>query len=275
MAIKHYQPNTPGRRHASVIVEPSLERGRPVKSLVEILKKKGGRNQQGRITIRHRGGGHKRYYRMVDFKRMKLDQPATVVRLEYDPNRTAYLALLQYQDGTKSYVIAPEGLKPNNQVIASQGKIEIQTGNRLPLAHIPIGQLIHDIELSPGSGSTLVRSAGAAATILSRENGRAQLRLPSGEIRLFPESCLATIGTVSNADLKNIRLGKAGRMRWFGIRPTVRGKAMNPVDHPHGGGEGKSPIGLTHPKTPWGGPALGVKTRKRKTSDSLIIKRRR
>ncbi|MFA5106807.1 MAG: 50S ribosomal protein L2 [Patescibacteria group bacterium] len=275
MAIKRYKPHTPGRRHASVIHEPGQHSQRPTRSLLEVLKKHSGRNQQGIITVRHRGGGHKRFYRMVDFRRQRFDAPATVRSIEYDPNRTAHIALIEYPDKTKSYIIAPQGLKVNDQVVSSKQKVEIQVGNRMPLEHIPVGLMVHDIELIPGSGSTVVRSAGAGANLMNLEGNFAQLKLPSGELRLFPKTCLATIGTVSNADLKNIRLGKAGRMRWLGIRPTVRGKVMNPVDHPHGGGEGKSPIGLKHPKTPWGKPALGVKTRRHKPSDRLILKRRR
>ncbi len=275
MAIKRYKPHTPGRRHASVIHEPGMHRQRPTRSLLEVLKKHSGRNQQGIITVRHRGGGHKRFYRVVDFRRQRFDTPATVRSIEYDPNRTAHIALIEYPDKTKSYIIAPHGLKTNDQVVSSKQKVEIQVGNRMPLEHIPVGLMVHDIELIPGSGSTVVRSAGSGANLMNLEGNFAQLKLPSGELRLFPKTCLATIGMVSNADLKNIRLGKAGRMRWLGIRPTVRGKVMNPVDHPHGGGEGKSPIGLKHPKTPWGKPALGVKTRRHKPSDRLILKRRR
>ena len=275
MAIKRYKPHTPGRRHASVIHEPGMHRQRPTRSLLEVLKKHSGRNQQGIITVRHRGGGHKRFYRVVDFRRQRFDTPATVRSIEYDPNRTAHIALIEYPDKTKSYIIAPHGLKTNDQVVSSKQKVEIQVGNRMPLEHIPVGLMVHDIELIPGSGSTVVRSAGSGANLMNLEGNFAQLKLPSGELRLFPKTCLATIGMVSNADLKNIRLGKAGRMRWLGIRPTVRGKVLNPVDHPHGGGEGKSPIGLKHPKTPWGKPALGVKTRRHKPSDRLILKRRR
>lgn len=273
MAIKRFQPNTPGRRHASVIIDRGLTKKRPPKSLVNIIKKTGGRNQQGRITVRHRGGGHKRFYRSIDFKRTRFDEPAKVLSREYDPNRSAFIALIQYEDGSKSYMIASDDLKVDSVVVSSKKKVEIKPGNRMPLEFIPVGVPIYNLELTPGSGARVARSAGNTATLLSFEDKYAQIKLPSGEIRNFSKSCSATVGTVSNADFKNIRIGKAGRMRWLGIRPTVRGKVMNPVDHPHGGGEGKAPIGLKHPKTPWGKPALGMKTRRKKSSDRLIIKR--
>ncbi len=275
MAIKRYQPNTPGRRHASVILEKGLSKKRPPKSLIQIIRKTGGRNQQGKITVRHRGGGHKRYYRIIDFKRALFDQPATVLTQEYDPNRSAFISLIQYPNGKKSYIIAPADLKEGDIIMSSKNKIEIKPGNRMPLKHIPLGIPIYDIELYPGSGGQIVRSAGNTASMMSLEGKYVQVRLPSGEIRNFYINCLATVGSVSNADYKNIRYGKAGRKRWLGIKPTVRGKVMNPVDHPHGGGEGRSPIGLKHPKTPWGKPALGVKTRKNKKSNRLIIKHRK
>ena len=263
-------------RHASVIVDRTLTKERPPKSLIEIIKKTGGRNNQGQITVRHRGGGHRRFYRLVDFMRNQYDQPATVLSLEYDPNRSANLALIQYQSGLKSYILAPNTLKVGDSVVSSQNKVEIKPGNRMPLKHIPVGMQLYEVELSVGRGATLARSAGNSISMMNLEGNFAQLKLPSGEIRKFSKDCMATIGVVGNADHKNIRIGKAGRMRWMGIRPTVRGKAMNPVDHPHGGGEGKHPIGMKHPKTPWGKPALGVKTRRqKKESNRLIIKRRK
>lgn len=263
-------------RHASVLVDRTLTKERPHKSLIEIIKRTGGRNNHGRITVRHRGGGHRRFYRLVDFRRDQYDQVATVLRLEYDPNRTANLALIQYPSGDKSYILAPNTLKVGDSVVSSRDKVEIKPGNRMPLKHIPIGMQLYEIEFTPGRGATLARSAGNSIALMSLEGDFAQLKLPSGEIRHFSKDCMATIGVVGNADHKNIRIGKAGRMRWKGIRPTVRGKAMNPVDHPHGGGEGKHPIGMKHPKTPWGKPALGVKTRpQKKESNRLIIKRRK
>lgn len=273
--IKRYKPDTAGRRHASVILDKELSGNRPPKSLIEIIKKTGGRNQQGRITVRHRGGGHKRFYRIIDFKRERYDQPATVVTLEYDPNRAARIALVKYEDGAMSYIIAPVDLKPGDKIMSSKNKIEIKPGNRLPLEHIPVGIPVYNIEIRPGSGGTVARSAGNAASLLNLEGPFVQLKLPSGEIKNFFKECLATVGTASNIDHKNIRLGKAGRMRWLGIKPTVRGKVMNPVDHPHGGGEGKSPIGMKHPKTPQGKPALGVKTRRQRQTNRFIIKRRK
>ncbi len=275
MAIKRYQPNTPGRRRASVIVDRGLTKNRPPKSLVRIIKKTGGRNQQGRITVRHKGGGHKRFYRLIDFKRTRYDQPAKILSREYDPNRSAFIALIQYEDGKKGYIIAPSDLKVDATVVSSRKKVSIKPGNRMPLEYIPVGVPVYNLELTPGSGARVARSAGNTATLLSFEDKYVQIKLPSGEIRNFPKACSATVGAVSNADFKNIRIGKAGRKRWLGIRPTVRGKVMNPVDHPHGGGEGRAPIGLKHPKTPWGKPALGVKTRRNKSSDRLIIKRRK
>lgn len=275
MSIKQYKPTTAGRRGASSPDFSDLTKARPEKSLIIIKKRKAGRSG-GKITVRHRGGEHKKYYRLVDFDRKKFNQPAKVLSIEYDPNRTARIALLQYQDGTKNYIIAPVDLKVGDEIMASLEKAEIKTGNCLPLDKIPIGLPIHNIELVPGSGSQIVRAGGSAAVIQAVEAGYAQVKLPSGEIRLIPQTAMATIGQVSNIDNINVRLGKAGRMRWLGVRPSVRGKAMNPVDHPHGGGEGHNPIGLTHPKTPWGKPALGVPTRKSgKRSDKFIIKRRK
>jgi large subunit ribosomal protein L2 len=276
MPIKIHKPTTPGRRKASVVDYSTLTKKRPEKKLIVAKKRKAGRNVRGKITVRHRGGEHKKFYRLVDNKREKFDIPATVLAIEYDPNRTAWLALIQYGDNEKRYIIAPADLKVGDQIVASKKEAEIKVGNRLPLVRIPVGIMVHDIEMQPGSKGTLVRSAGSGAIIQSVEGDFAQLKLPSGEIRIFNKDCLATIGQVSNIDHENVRLGKAGRKRWLGIRPTVTGKSMNPVDHPHGGGEGHAPIGLKHPKTPWGKPALGVKTRKKgKYSDKFIIKRRK
>lgn len=275
MGIKQYKPTTAGRRGAASPDFSDLTKAQPEKSLIIIKKRKAGR-AGGKITVRHRGGEHKKFYRLVDFHRKKFNQPAKVLSIEYDPNRTARIALLEYQDGTRNYIIAPVDLKAGDEITASQEKAEIKTGNRLPLEKIPVGMPIHNIELVPGIGSQIVRAGGSAAVIQAVEAGYAQVKLPSGEIRLIPQTAMATIGQVSNVDNINVRLGKAGRMRWLGVRPTVRGKAMNPVDHPHGGGEGHNPIGLTHPKTPWGKPALGVLTRKKdKRSDKFIIKRRK
>lgn len=276
MAVKKYKPTTPGRRFASVSTDRALSKKRPEKKLTVPVKKQGGRNSSGRITVRHQGGGHKRFYRIIDNTRERFDQPAQVVAIEYDPNRTAWIALVQYADGEKRYIVAPEGLKAGDTVVSSRESAEIQTGNRLPLAKIPVGVMIHDIQLKPHGKSMMVRSAGSSALIQSVEGGFAQVKLPSGEIRLFDKDCMATIGQVSNIDHSNIRLGKAGKKRWMGIRPTVTGKSMNPVDHPHGGGEGHTPIGLKHPKTKWGKPALGVLTRRsHRSSDKFIIKRRK
>jgi large subunit ribosomal protein L2 len=247
----------------------------PEKSLVEILKKKAGRNMQGRITARHRGGGHKRKYRIIDFKRDKDGVPAKVAAIEYDPNRSARIALLHYKDGEKRYILAPVGLKVGD-IVESGPNADIKPGNALPLSHIPVGTIVHNVELYPGKGGQLARAAGAAAQVMAKENGFATLRLPSGEMRMVPEECRATVGQVGNLEHENITLGKAGRSRWLGRRPHVRGSAMNPVDHPHGGGEGKAPIGRKHPVTPWGKPTLGYKTRKKnKPSDKYIIKRRK
>lgn len=276
MPIKIYKPTTAGRRRASVSDFSQITKKKPEKSLIKIKKKKAGRTSSGRTSIWHRGGGHKQYYRFIDFKRDKYDIPAKVISVEYDPNRTSRIALLQYKDGEKRYIIAPVGLKVGDEILSSKEKQEIKTGNCMPLEYIPVGVMIYNLELEPGQGAKIVRSAGNGALIQAIEGDYAQVKLPSGEIRLIHKRCLATIGQTSNIDNINVRLGKAGRMRWLGVRPTVRGKAMNPVDHPHGGGEGHSPIGLKHPKTPWGKPALGVKTRKKgKKSDKFIIKRRK
>lgn len=248
----------------------------PEKSLTVIKKKHSGRNFQGKITVRHRGGGAKQRYRIIDFKREKYDIPATVEAIEYDPNRSARIALVKYEDGEKRYVVAPVGLKVGDKIVSSQKKIEIKVGNRLRIEDIPTGLIIHAIELLPGKGAQMARSAGAGVQLMAIEGKYAQLKMPSGEIRMVSKDCMATIGQVSNPEHQHIEIGKAGRKRHMGIKPTVRGKVMNPVDHPHGGGEGRNPIGLKHPKTPWGKPALGVKTRKHgKKSDRLIIKRRK
>lgn len=278
MPVKIYKPTSPGRRRSSVSSFAELTRREPEVSLVVGLKKHGGRGSQGKITVRHRGGGVARLYRMVDFtQRDKVDIPAAVRAIEYDPNRSAYLALLQYKDGEKRYIIAPSTLKVGDTIVATRGKAEVKAGNRMPLGEIPAGVIVYNVELFPGGGGKIVRSAGSGATILATEGTTTIVKLPSGEVRRFPRANLATIGAVSNPDWQNIRWGKAGRMRMRGWRPTVRGKAMNPVDHPHGGGEGSHPIGLRKgPKTPWGKLARGVKTRKRgKWSDKYIIERRK
>lgn len=275
MAIRKYKPTTPSRRHASVVDTRELTNQRPEKRLTSPLPSKAGRNSRGKITVRHKGGRAKRFYRLVDFMQIKLDMPATIKTLEYDPNRSANIALIEYTDGIKSYILAPLGVKVGDTIVSSQKKVDIQNGNRMPLALIPTGLFVHNIEIMPGSGGKIVRSAGLMATLMSVEGDNAQLKMPSGEIRLIPKMSRASIGQLGNTDHGNVRLGKAGRTRWKGIRPSVRGKAMNPVDHPHGGGEGVQPIGLKHPKTPWGKPALGVRTRRSKYSDRLILKRRK
>ncbi|MBI4359963.1 MAG: 50S ribosomal protein L2 [Candidatus Jacksonbacteria bacterium] len=275
MAIKLYKPTTPGRRHASVVDTSHLDKKRPERTLRFMIKKTGGRNNQGKISVRHKGGGAKRFYRVIDFKRDKYDVLGRVIALEYDPNRTAHIALIQYPDGEKRYILAPEGLCKDQKVISSRKEtVPIEPGNTIPLKLIPPGIPVHNIELEPRKGGALVRSAGLAAIVQVVESGYAQLKLPSGELRRVKEGCAGTIGTVSNASSRNVRLGKAGRMRHLGVRPTVTGKSMNPVDHPHGGGEGHQPIGLKGPKTKWGKPALGVKTRRKKWSDKLILQRR-
>ncbi len=276
MAFKLYKPTTPGRRHAGVSGwKTEVTKRTPEKSLLSPRKRTGGRNNQGKITTRHRGGGAKRQLRTVDLLQEKFDVVGTVVGIEYDPNRTAYLALLQYPDGEKRYIVAPVGLKPGSQVVSATKRVDVTTGNRMPLKDIPVGMQIHALELQPGRGGITVRSAGSSAVIMAMEGDMAQVKMPSGEIRAIPSSARASLGQVSNNDHNNVRLGKAGRVILKGFRPTVRGKVMNPVDHPHGGGEGNQPIGLKHPKTPWGKPALGVKTRKAgKYSDAFILKRR-
>ena len=274
MAIKVYKPTTAGRRGMSVIDYSVLSKVKPEKSLLAPLKKKSGRNSYGRITVRHRGGGNRRKYRIIDFKRNKFDIPAKVLTLEYDPNRSAHIALVQYEDGEKRYIIAPQGLKVGDTIVSGTSA-DIKPGNALPLSSIPAGTFIHNVELYPGRGAQLARSAGNMAQLMAKENGLALLRLPSGELRNVPENCMATIGQVGNTDHENVKIGKAGRKRNMGWRPTVRGSVMNPNDHPHGGGEGKSPVGRPGPVTPWGKPALGYKTRKNnKSSDKLIVRRR-
>jgi len=274
MSIKKYRPTSPGRRNMTVSTFEEITKREPEKSLLAPSKKTGGRNSCGKITVRHRGGGVKRHYRIVDFKRDKDNIPAKVAAIEYDPNRSANIALLHYVDGEKRYILAPYGLKVGDTVMSGE-KADIRVGNALPLANIPIGSVIHNIELKPGKGGQLVRSAGNMAQLMAREGNYAQVRLPSGEVRMISLNCKATIGQVGNLDYENIRIGKAGRSRWLGKRPHVRGSAMNPNDHPHGGGEGKSPIGMPSPVTPWGKPTLGYKTRnKRKQSDKFIVKRR-
>ena len=274
MAVRNYKPTTPSRRNMSVIDYSSLSKVAPEKSLLEPLNKKSGRNSYGRITVRHRGGGNRRKYRVIDFKRNKFDIPATVKTIEYDPNRSAHIALIEYTDGVKSYIIAPEGLKVGDTVIAGTN-VDIVTGNALPLENMPVGTIVHNVELYPGDGAQLARSAGNSAQLMALEGPYALLRLPSGELRNVPKACIATVGVVGNAEHANVKIGKAGRKRNMGWRPTVRGSVMNPNDHPHGGGEGKSPIGRPGPCTPWGKPALGYKTRaKKKASNKMIVRRR-
>ena len=275
MAIKTFKPYTPARRNMTVSAFDGVDKkAKPERSLVETLKKHSGRNSYGRITVRHRGGGNKRKYRVIDFKRQKLDMVATVERIEYDPNRSAFIALIKYEDGTLSYILAPYGLKAGDQVVSS-ANADIKPGNCLPIANIPVGTVIHNVELQPGHGAQLVRSAGTAAQLMAKEGELAQVRLPSGEVRYVRTNCTACIGQVGNLDHENVHIGKAGRTRHMGIRPTVRGSVMNPNDHPHGGGEGRSPIGRSGPVTPWGKPALGYKTRKTKNpTNKFIVKRR-
>ncbi|MCX7706563.1 MAG: 50S ribosomal protein L2 [Anaerolineae bacterium] len=273
MAIKMYKPTSPGRRGMSVSTFSELTRTVPEKSLVRPIRERAGRNNQGRVTVRHRGGGHKRMYRVIDFRRNKHGIPARVESIEYDPNRSARIALLVYADGERRYILAPLGLKVGAQLMSGP-EAEVRVGNALPLRNIPLGTMIHNIELQPGRGGQLVRSAGTAAQLMAKEGEYAQVRLPSGEVRKVPMDCLATIGQVGNLDHANISLGKAGRKRWLGWRPAVRGTAMDPNSHPHGGGEGRSPVGMPGPKTPWGKPALGYKTRRNKRTDNMIVRRR-
>lgn len=274
MGIKSFKPYTPGRRHMTVSTFEEITTSKPEKSLLAPLKKHGGRNQQGRLTVRHQGGGHKRRYRIIDFKRNKDGIPAKVATIEYDPNRSARIALLNYVDGEKRYILAPNGLKVGDKV-ESGSEADIKIGNALPLKNIPVGTMIHNIEMKIGKGGQLVRSAGVAAQLMAKEGNYATIRMPSGEVRKIHINCRATIGQVGNLDHENITIGKAGRSRWMGIRPANRGVAMNPVDHPHGGGEGRSPVGRKHPVTKWGKCAMGAKTRKKKASDKLIVRRRK
>ncbi|MEJ2751217.1 MAG: 50S ribosomal protein L2 [Candidatus Promineifilaceae bacterium] len=274
MPIKVYKPTSPGRRDMSGQTFEEITRSYPEPSLTRGMRKRAGRNARGKITIRHRGGGHKRRYREIDFRRDKFDIPGRVVSIEYDPNRSARIALIQYGDGEKRYIIAPLGLQVGDSVVSGD-RVEIRPGNTLPLQNIPLGTMVHNIELQPGRGGQLVRSAGTSAQLLAKDNPNyVTLRLPSGEERYVLQTCLATVGQVGNVEQGNIKLGKAGRKRHMGIRPTVRGSAMNPNDHPHGGGEGRSPIGMSGPKTPWGKPAQGRRTRKNKSTDKFIFRRR-
>jgi len=274
VAIKSFKPYSAGRRFMTVSSFEEITAKKPEKSLVESLKSKGGRNFQGRLTVRHQGGGHKRLYRVIDFKRNKDGVPARVATIEYDPNRSARIALLNYFDGEKRYILAPNGLKVGDQVVSGP-EADIKVGNTLPLANIPLGTLVHNIEIKIGKGGQMVRSAGAAAQLMAKEGNYALLRMPSGEIRKIHINCRATIGQIGNLDHENLTIGKAGRSRWLGIRPENRGVAMNPCDHPHGGGEGRSPVGRKHPVTKWGKCARGVRTRRKKASDKLIVKRRK
>ncbi len=272
MALKTYKPITPGRRGLVLVDRSGIWKGKPEKTLTEGLRSKGGRNNKGRITARRRGGGHKRRYRLIDFKRQKLDIPAKVERLEYDPNRTAFIALIKYNDGEMAYILAPQRLREGDQVIAST-VADIKPGNAMPMQSIPVGTIVHNVEMKPGKGGQIARSAGTYAQIIGKDQGYAQLRLISGELRMIRAECMATIGAVSNPDQQNIKLGKAGRKRWIGKRPAVRGVAMNPIDHPHGGGEGRT-SGGRHPVTPWGKPTKGKRTRSNKKTDKLIMRRR-
>jgi len=272
MALKQYKPTTPGQRQLVIVNRSELHRGKPVKALTEGLHKTGGRNNHGRITARRMGGGHKRRYRLVDFKRRKFDVPAVVERLEYDPNRTAFIALVRYDDGELSYIIAPQRLKAGDRVISGE-RVDVKPGNAMPLKSIPVGTIVHNVELKAGRGGQLARAAGSYVQIVGRDAGYALLRLGSGEVRMVRGECMATIGAVSNPDQQNINLGKAGRNRWLGKRPSVRGVAMNPIDHPHGGGEGRT-SGGRHPVTPWGKPTKGKKTRNNNKTDRLILRRR-
>jgi large subunit ribosomal protein L2 len=272
MALKSYKPTTPGQRQLVLVDRSDLWKGKPEKSLTEGLRKHGGRNNAGRITVRFRGGGHKRRYRLIDFKRIKFDVPATVVHLEYDPNRTAFIALIRYEDGVLSYILAPQRLAVGDQVVSGL-RADIKPGNALQLKNIPVGTIIHNVELKAGKGGQLARSAGTYVQLVGKDQGYAQLRLSSGELRMVRGECMGTIGAVSNPDQQNVNLGKAGRTRWLGHRPHVRGVAMNPIDHPHGGGEGRT-SGGRHPVTPWGKPTKGKKTRNNKKTDTLIMRRR-
>ena len=272
MPLKNYKPMTPSQRALVLIDRSELWKGKPVKSLTEGLSSKGGRNNAGRITMRHRGGGHKRRYRKVDFKRIKVDVPATIDRLEYDPNRSAFIALIKYDDGDTSYIIAPQRVSVGDKIVSGE-RVDVKLGNAMPMSNIPVGTIIHNIEMKPGLGGQIARAAGTYAQLIGKDAGFAQLRLNSGEVRMVPGRCMATIGSVSNPDNKNTNIGKAGRNRWLGKRPSVRGVVMNPVDHPHGGGEGRS-SGGRHPVTPWGVPTKGKRTRRKKLSDKYIMRKR-
>jgi large subunit ribosomal protein L2 len=272
MALKTHNPTTPGRRGFVLVDRAELWKGKPEKSLTEGLRNKGGRNNNGRITARRRGGGHKRRYRIIDFKRLKHDVEATVLRLEYDPNRTAFIALIKYADGDLSYILAPQRVREGDKIISGD-TVDIKPGNAMPMQNIPVGTIIHNVEMKVGKGGQIARSAGTYAQIIGKDQGYAQLRLNSGELRMVRAECMATVGAVSNPDQQNIKLGKAGRKRWLGKRPSVRGVAMNPIDHPHGGGEGRT-SGGRHPVTPWGKPTKGKRTRSNKKTDRLIMRRR-
>lgn len=272
MALKNFKPTTPSQRALVLVDRSELHKGKPIKALTEGQNSKGGRNNNGRITMRRRGGGHKRRYRIIDFRRNKLDMPATVERLEYDPNRSAFLALIKYEDGELAYILAPQRVGPGDVVVAGE-RVDVRPGNSMPMENIPVGTIIHNIEMKPGAGGQMARAAGTYAQLVGKDAGFAQLRLNSGELRMVPARCVATIGSVSNPDNKNTNMGKAGRNRWLGKRPSVRGVAMNPVDHPHGGGEGRS-SGGRHPVTPWGVPTKGKRTRGKKPSDKYIMRRR-
>ena len=272
MALKQFKPTTPGRRGLVLVKRDGLWKGKPEKALTEGLRKKGGRNNTGRITARRRGGGHKRRYRIIDFKRTKFDVVGTVERLEYDPNRTAFIALINYEDGERAYILAPQRIAVGDKVVSGE-QVDIRPGNSMPMKNIPVGTIIHNVEMKPGKGGQIARSAGTYVQLIGKDQGYAQLRLSSGELRLVRGECMATIGAVSNPDQQNIKLGKAGRNRWLGKRPSVRGVAMNPIDHPHGGGEGRT-SGGRHPVTPWGKPTKGKRTRSNKKTDRLIMRRR-
>jgi len=273
MALKSYKPTTPGQRQLVIVDRSELHKGAPVKALTEGLRSKGGRNNLGRITVRWRGGGHKRRYRMVDFRRQKFDTPATVERLEYDPNRTAFIALIRYEDGEQSYILAPQRLQAGDKVVSGE-RADIKPGNAMQLKNIPVGTIVHNVEMKPGRGGQIARAAGSYVQLIGRDAGLALLRMSSGEVRMVRAECMASIGAVSNPDQQNIVIGKAGRNRWKGRRPSVRGVAMNPVDHPHGGGEGRT-SGGRHPVTPWGKSTKGKKTRRNKKTDGMILRRRR
>ena len=275
MAVKRFKAYTPSRRNMTVLDYSEITKKTPEKSLITTKKEKAGRNAQGKITVRHQGGGNRQKYRIIDFKRNKVDMPATVIGIEYDPNRSANIALIQYEDGEKAYILAPQGLTDGDKVISGEA-VDIKPGNCMPISSIPVGTLIHNIELNPMQGGKLVKAAGQSAQLMAKEGKYAHVRLPSGEMRLILSKCRATIGVIGNSDHENVKIGKAGRKRHMGVRPTVRGSVMNPVDHPHGGGEGRAPIGHAGPLTPWGKPALGYKTRnKKKPSNKFIVKRRK